>query len=131
MARKAVKKVTGFSGGGYTGPGHWLQPKGIVHAGEYGIPKKHVNQRTGLPDMGYVQSLQRGKSAPKMGYASGGMVGSGGPIPVRVVGSVDLGARSLHVLSSSGGGGFATQTDSMVGAAAARSYRKDSMVGAR
>ena len=131
VARKAVKKVTGFSGGGYTGPGHWLQPKGIVHAGEYVIPKKHVNQRTGLPDMGYVQSLQRGKSAPKMGYASGGMVGSGGPIPVRVVGSVDLGARSLHVLSSSGGGGFATQTDSMVGAAAARSYRKDSMVGAR
>lgn len=84
----------GYAGGGYTGPGHWLQPAGVVHRGEYVIPKKHVNQRTGLPDMGYVQSLQRGKSAPKSSYATGGHVGGGG-----FSGPIELGPTSLRLLS--------------------------------
>ncbi|AWY05027.1 tape measure protein [Microbacterium phage Hortus1] len=81
----------GFSSGGYTGPGHWLQPAGIVHAGEYVIPKKHVNQSTGLPDPTYVANLQRGRSAPAgRGYANGGFVGGNdGPIEL---GPVSLGA---------------------------------------
>lgn len=73
----------GFSGGGYTGSGHWLEPAGIVHRGEYVIPKKYVNQSTGLPRLDYVQSLQRGKAAPRgtgAGYAGGGHVGSGGTL---------------------------------------------------
>lgn len=83
--------VGGFSSGGYTGPGHWLQPAGIVHRGEYVIPKKHVNQATGLPDPTYVANLQRGRSAPaSRGYANGGFVGGNdGPIEL---GPVSLGA---------------------------------------
>lgn len=81
-----------YAGGGYTGPGHWLQPAGVVHRGEYVIPKRHVNQSTGLPDPTYVANLQRGRSAPKSGYATGGLVGGGmgnGPIEL---GPVSLGA---------------------------------------
>lgn len=80
----------GHAQGGYTGKGHWLQPAGVVHRGEYVIPKKHVDQRTGLPDMRYVQSLRGAKSAPRAAYAGGGYVGGGmgnGPI--------ELGPNSL------------------------------------
>ena len=39
----------GFATGGFTGRGGVNQPAGIVHAGEYVIPQKFVNQSTGLP----------------------------------------------------------------------------------
>lgn len=35
--------------GGYTGPGGKHQPAGIVHKGEYVVPREEVNQRTKLP----------------------------------------------------------------------------------
>lgn len=132
--RKIIKSLTGFSSGGYTGPGHWLQPAGMVHAGEYVIPKRYVDQRTKLPDVSYVQSLHNGqRAAPKMGYATGGPVlgggSGGGAIPVTVVGSVELGARSLHVISA-GGGGSTGITEGMIGAAASRSFQRDAMIGA-
>ena len=40
----------GFSMGGYTGAGGKYEPAGIVHRGEYVLPKESVNQSTGLPD---------------------------------------------------------------------------------
>lgn len=132
--RKIVKNITGFSGGGYTGSGHWLQPAGIVHAGEYVIPKRHVDQRTKLPDISYVQSLHSGQRArPKMGYATGGAVmggaGAGGAIPVQVVNAIELGARSIHTLSNQRGGGGGI-TEGMIGSAASRSFQRDAMIGA-
>lgn len=111
-------------------PGNWLQPAGIVHRGEYVIPKKFVDQRTKLPDMNYVQSLHRGKSAPKMGYATDGMVGSSSPIPVSVVGPVNLGAQSLQLLGQIGGGGGSQITSGMIGAAASNSFQHNTLVGA-
>lgn len=36
--------------GGYTGAGGKYEPAGIVHRGEYVLPKEQVNQSTGLPD---------------------------------------------------------------------------------
>lgn len=83
----------GFAGGGYTGPGHWLEPAGVVHKGEYVIPKRYVNQQTGLPDPSYVASLQKSKSAGP-GYAMGGHV-TGGGFP----GYMELGPMTLHHLT--------------------------------
>ena len=40
----------GWSTGGYTGAGGKYEPAGIVHRGEYVLPKESVNQSTGLPD---------------------------------------------------------------------------------
>lgn len=87
--------VSGYSGGGYTGAGHWLKPAGVVHAGEYVVPKRHVNQSTGLPDLSYVANLQRGRSAPKGGYAGGGHVSGGG-----FGGPVELGPATIGALIS-------------------------------
>lgn len=89
-----LKGGYGWATGGYTGAGHWLQPAGVVHRGEYVVPKKHVDQRTGLPDMGYMASLRGAKSAPKAGYANGGFVNSGFPS------SMELGAHSLQYLAN-------------------------------
>lgn len=50
QARAAIKR--GFSTGGFTGRGGKYEPAGIVHKGEYVIPKSMVNQSTGLPEIG-------------------------------------------------------------------------------
>lgn len=41
-----------FADGGYTGQGSKYQPAGIVHAGEYVVPREQVDQSTGLPKAG-------------------------------------------------------------------------------
>lgn len=68
-----------FSEGGYTGAGGKFQPAGVVHKGEYVVPKQHVNQSTGLPDANYLGRISSGYAAPRqsMGYAGGGYVGGG------------------------------------------------------
>ena len=52
-----------------------MEPAGIVHRGEYGVPKKDGNQRTGLPYADALGRLQRGAAGP--GYARGGYVRGG------------------------------------------------------
>lgn len=68
----------GFYGGGYTGPGGMFDPAGIVHRGEYVIPKRDVNQRTGLPYADALGRLQRG-AAGRSSYAGGGFVNPSTP----------------------------------------------------
>lgn len=63
-----------YDQGGYTGSGGKYEPAGIVHRGEYVVPKEHVNQRTGLPYADAMGRLTRGASGP--GYAGGGFVRS-------------------------------------------------------
>lgn len=58
----------GFSSGGYTGDGGKYEPKGVVHGGEYVIPKWMVQKSPEL-----IGSLE---STRKRGYADGGLVGS-------------------------------------------------------
>lgn len=67
----------GFADGGYTGRGGKYEPAGIVHRGEYVIPKHMVNQATGLPKTDALGRLQRG-SQGRTGYAGGGFVSGGG-----------------------------------------------------
>ena len=56
----------GFSSGGFTGNGGKYQPAGIVHAGEYVVPKWMVNK---YPEL--IGSLENKR---KKGYATGGGV---------------------------------------------------------
>lgn len=75
----AILASGNYASGGFTGQGGKYEPAGIVHRGEYVVPKKDVNQRTGLPYADAMGRLQRGASGP--GYASGGFVRSTGSIP--------------------------------------------------
>lgn len=66
-----------FANGGYTGAGGKYEPAGIVHRGEYVIPKQYVNQATGLPHADALGRLQRGAPG-RRGYSGGGFVQGGG-----------------------------------------------------
>lgn len=44
--------ISRFANGGFTGTGGKYEPAGIVHKGEYVLPKEAVNQNTGLPKQG-------------------------------------------------------------------------------
>ena len=60
-----------FAEGGYTGRGAKYEPAGIVHKGEYVVPKQYVNQSTGMPDANFLSQIQNGMRS----YATGGFVG--------------------------------------------------------
>lgn len=66
VPRKIIKSITGFSDGGYTGAGGKYEAAGIVHRGEYVVPKSEVNQATKRP---YFM-----EQTPQ--YAVGGYVGA-------------------------------------------------------
>lgn len=82
-----------FADGGYTGAGGKYEPAGIVHRGEYVIPKHGVDQRTGLPKQDYVGNLSRSVSNTPS-YAGGGYVNGMG-----YNGSVTLSAGSIQQLA--------------------------------
>lgn len=52
----------GFATGGFTGQGGTNEPAGIVHRGEYVLPKRMVNQSTGLPDLDRLVGSQGSSS---------------------------------------------------------------------
>jgi len=65
----SIGKLFGFAGGGYTGNGGRNEPAGIVHRGEWVMTK----QQTARIGVGNLSRLAKG-------YASGGLVGSPGPV---------------------------------------------------
>jgi TP901 family phage tail tape measure protein len=60
-----------FANGGFTGRGGKNEPAGIVHRGEYVIPKQFVNQSSGMPDPSFLAQMQNGMRS----FAAGGFVG--------------------------------------------------------
>lgn len=111
-----------FASGGYTGPGGRNEPAGIVHRGEYVVPKHQVNQRTGLPYADAMGRLQRGIPG-RSGYSGGGHV-TGGGFPS----SMNLSATTIQQLAA------AIQPhlfldSKLVGQAASRSYSNSTALG--
>jgi hypothetical protein len=85
-----------------------MAPAGIVHRGEYVVPKSIVS-RPGM--LGYLNSLRSGAFLPKLrGYASGGLVGDSsssgggarGGAGVRIVNLLDKGLFNDFLNSSEG-----------------------------
>lgn len=60
-----IGNLIGFDKGGYTGSGGKFEPAGVVHKGEYVIPKDMVDK----VGVGGIESMMRG-------FASGGLVGA-------------------------------------------------------
>ena len=67
--RQELIGLRGYATGGYTGAGGKYEPAGIVHRGEYVVPKNQVNQITKIP---YFMEQPRS-------FAQGGYVGGGSP----------------------------------------------------
>lgn len=114
---------TGFAGGGFTGSGGKYEPAGVVHRGEYVVPKHMVNQSTGLPYADALGRLQRGAPG-RSGYSGGGLVTSGGgfngPVALSAGTIQQLAMVMDKVLSVDG---------RVVGDTASRSYARGTALG--
>lgn len=65
---------TGFSGGGYTGPGGKFQPAGIVHAGEGVLSQEDIASLGGPTGFLALRAAIQGGDLHMSGYADGGYV---------------------------------------------------------
>lgn len=69
-------ETTGFSSGGWTGPGDTYDPAGIVHADEYVIPKRMMHLPEVIPVLSYLENIRTDNkdngAGNGNGYAGGG-----------------------------------------------------------
>jgi hypothetical protein len=83
--KKGKSKSKGFAAGGYTGDGDRYEPAGIVHKGEYVIPREGVNNPRLQPFINIFEMARRNKNLARLdlnplvqiasqsrGYATGG-----------------------------------------------------------
>jgi TP901 family phage tail tape measure protein len=73
-----------YSTGGFTGRGGKMEPAGIVHRGEYVVPKQFVNQSTGMPDASFLAQLQNGVRSFAVGGFAGPVGGGDGTVMVEL-----------------------------------------------
>ena len=83
----------GFATGGFTGRGGENQVAGVVHMGEYVVPKGEVNQATGKP-----YYMEQGSYTGS--YAANAQARGGGNAMVTIV---ELGPQSIRAIEQSGG----------------------------
>ena len=78
---KAQRVLTGYSDGGYTGDGDRYEVAGVVHKGEYVVPKPIMDNPRVIDAVGTIEAIRRNKiisngatTAPAhaSGYADGG-----------------------------------------------------------
>lgn len=80
---KAERVLSGFSEGGYTGDGDRYEVAGVVHRGEYVVPKPIMDNPRVVDAVGTIEAIRRNKilssdvpvSVPAAGYADGGYTG--------------------------------------------------------
>lgn len=76
---KAERVLSGYSDGGYTGDGDRYEVAGVVHRGEYVVPKPIMDNPRVVDAVGTIEAIRRNKIlsssvavAPISGYADGG-----------------------------------------------------------
>ncbi len=77
-AASAERVLTGYSDGGYTGDGDRYEVAGVVHRGEYVVPKPIMGDRRVIDAVGMIEAIRRNRlpAAPRnaepRGFADGG-----------------------------------------------------------
>ena len=84
-----------YASGGFTGRGGKYDPAGVVHRGEFVVPKEMVNQNTGLP---YANALGQ----IMQGYSGGGYVRPAPAVNVKTGGMVELSPTDRALLAAAG-----------------------------
>lgn len=76
---KAERVLSGYSDGGYTGDGDRYEVAGVVHRGEYVVPKPIMDNPRVVDAVGTIEAIRRNKTlgsgmaaTPSAGYADGG-----------------------------------------------------------
>lgn len=81
----ATRSLTGFSEGGYTGPGGRYEVAGVVHRGEYVVPMPIMNNPRVIDAVGTIEAIRRNRSArpaassSQQGFAEGGFTSAQAP----------------------------------------------------
>lgn len=76
----ADRVLTGFSDGGYTGPGGRYEVAGVVHRGEYVVPAPIMDNPRVVDAVGMIEAIRRNRMSPlalpapdrQQGFADGG-----------------------------------------------------------
>ncbi|MCM1311268.1 MAG: phage tail tape measure protein, partial [Bacteroides sp.] len=76
----AERVLSGYSDGGYTGDGDRYEVAGVVHRGEYVVPKPIMDNPRVVDAVGTIEAIRRNKilgasmavATPSEGYADGG-----------------------------------------------------------
>lgn len=73
----ATRVLTGYSDGGYTGDGDRYEVAGVVHRGEYVVPKPIMDNPRVVDAVGTIEAIRRNKiltsgAVGSMGFAEGG-----------------------------------------------------------
>ena len=83
----AERVLSGYADGGYTGDGGRYEVAGVVHRGEYVIPKPIMDNPRVIDAVGTIEAIRRSRiagagsiSAPSAGFADGGFTGSASPV---------------------------------------------------
>lgn len=82
---KAERVLSGYSDGGYTGDGDRYEVAGVVHRGEYVVPKPIMDNPSVVDAVGTIEAIRRNKilgagipvGTPSAGYADGGYTSAG------------------------------------------------------
>ena len=77
---KAERVLSGYADGGYTGDGDRYEVAGVVHRGEYVVPKPIMDNPRVVDAVGTIEAIRRNKilgsgvpaGIPSVGYADGG-----------------------------------------------------------
>lgn len=77
---KAERVLSGYAEGGYTGDGDRYEVAGVVHRGEYVVPKPIMDNPRVVDAVGTIEAIRRNKllgsgipvATPSAGYADGG-----------------------------------------------------------
>lgn len=93
---QAERVLSGYSEGGYTGDGGRYEVAGVVHRGEYVVPKPIMEDPRVVDAVGTIEAIRRNKrlasgAAPstREGYAEGGPVGgTASPASAEMTGAV-------------------------------------------
>ena len=79
----AERVLSGYADGGYTGDGGRYEVAGVVHRGEYVIPKPIMDNPRVIDAVGTIEAIRRSRIAgagsapsPVTGYADGGFTGA-------------------------------------------------------
>lgn len=94
----ATASLTGFSEGGYTGDGDRYEVAGVVHRGEYVIPKPIMHNPAVVDAVSMIEAIRRNRAgaarpaaAEGRGFAEGGYTsGQGTPVSLQIAGSEDI-----------------------------------------
>ncbi len=83
----AERVLSGYADGGYTGDGGRYEIAGVVHRGEYVIPKPIMDNPRVIDAVGTIEAIRRSRiagagsaPAPATGYADGGFTGAASPV---------------------------------------------------